>query len=340
MVNRPLRIRMDVDFESFDEDVKNEFLTDLSDVSGVPLEELVVTGFYSGCVIFEGELNREAIARLLEQFKQAEKGESSQDIEPFIEFLEKWSVSSIKPKVRLKIEEDTEDGLSAKDIVIFIHGWNGSNDSFGSFPSYIAGEIVCETAVYEYPTGIWANSPSLEFIARNLDNWIRTKFRNARKISIVAHSMGGIIARRFISLQMNRSDKLENIIQITFIASPHNGASLADIGKHVPTFEKVQLQELSQNSPFLLAVNSDWLTWVDSNSIERNNIRSIIGTNDKVVSINNAMGLDPNAVLILGGGHKDIVKPNSEKSEVVATLAMFLENTLFEKSKQADIPVN
>ena len=330
-VPRPVRIQMDLKFSSFGAAKRKHFLSELSLISGVSLDEMKIVGFTSGCVIFSGEMDREAVARLVEYFEKGDFEQRSSELRAFTQFCKQWSIQSVSQNIDLIAEEESEKNLrlKQKDVVLFVHGWSGAKNSFGNFPDYVEAYIDCETAIYEYPTGLWENSPSLEFISRNLDNWVRARFRNAGNISIISHSMGGILVRRLVALQRDRKGKLKNIKQLTFIASPHNGAALADIGKHVPILEKVQLQELSPNSPFLFSLNSDWLVWMESDNIDKSNIRCIVGTNDSVVSVNNAMGLDPNAVPMLGAGHIDIVKPENSGSDIVLTSIMFLEEASF-----------
>ncbi|MBR9793015.1 MAG: hypothetical protein GYB58_14810 [Gammaproteobacteria bacterium] len=335
-ITREVRIKMELEFSEFKEQKRKKFLSELSQISGVPLEEIIVTRFNKGCVIFYGELDREAVERLVELFENLQNLGSELYSQEFRDFLKHWDITSITQNIDSHCESQQEKQNNVRDLVLFVHGWNGSLKSWGELPNFIGELVECKTALYEYPTGVWDNSPSLEFIARNLDNWVRANYRNFSKISIVAHSMGGILVRRLATLQKNRRKKLDNIVQVTFIASPHNGAVLAKLATSIPTLEKLQLQELSADSPFIFSLNSDWLDWVESGAINRENIRCIVGTNDKVVSVNNAMGLDAYAVPLLGEDHINIVKPKDKNSEVVVTLQMFLEDAAF-KIKETDL---
>lgn len=323
---------MDRSFSKFSNADREEFLSDLSNISGCPVEEIEDVKFSSGCVIFDGELDREAVKRLIEYFEK--KNSLAEDVpsqlQDFVEFCKKWSVDSLHSYLRVKIEGEKKEPAKQKDSVVFIHGWRGDEDSFGKMPTYVSEKTECQTGIYSYPTGIWEKSPSIDMIARNFDNWLRNNV-SSRRIAIVAHSMGGLVARRFVSLQFERADRIDNLVRLfVFIASPHNGAVLANIGRHVPTFRQVQLNDLSTDSSFLFSLNADWNKWVSSDYSKGSTIRCIVGANDKVVSINSAIGLDPNPIPILEAGHIDIVKPEDENDEVVITTSRLLRESGFE----------
>ena len=331
MIKRTLRIRMNRSFSKFSTADREEFLSELSNISGCPVEEIEDVKFSSGCVIFDGELDREAVKRLIEYFekKNSLTEEVPSQIQDFVKFCEKWSVDSLHSYLRVKIEGEIKEPEKQNDLVVFIHGWRGDEDSFGKMPTYVSAKIECQTGIYSYPTGIWEKSPSIDMIARNFDNWIRNKV-SSQRIAIVAHSMGGLVARRFVSLQFERGDRIDNLVRLfLFIASPHNGAVLANIGKHVPTLNKVQLNDLSTNSSFLFSLNADWNKWASSDYSKGSKIRCIVGENDKVVSINSAIGLDSNPIPSLKAGHIDIVKPENETDEVVITTSRLLQESGF-----------
>lgn len=51
---------------------------------------------------------------------------------------------------------------------------------------------------------------------------------------------------------------------------------------------------------------------------------SLAGTSDDVISLNSARGTDTDPIPVLGAGHSDIAKPESEKVEVVTTIARLI----------------
>ena len=142
--------------------------------------------------------------------------------------------------------------------------------------------------------------------------------------------MGGIIVRRLITSQAGRTTPLDTRFkQITFVASPRNGAALAGIGKGVPLLAKAQLRDLADDSSFIYSLNEDWPRWMEKYVPTSCRVRCVIGMKDSVVSPNNARGDDPEAVPILDAGHMDIVTPTSAKDEVVLTITRLLSESGF-----------
>lgn len=335
MSKRTLRIRMDRSFSEFGKVDRENFLFDLAEISGCPENEIENIKFSRGCVIFDGELDREAVARLIEYFKCKDTlKEAPSQIQDFIEFCKKWSVTALHSHLRVQVKREEGEASKEKDAVVFIHGWRGDEESFGEMPSHIAEHVECFGKVYTYPSGLWERSPSIDMIARNFDNWIRNNVRS-NKVALFAHSMGGLVARRFISLQFERRDRIDSSIKlILFIASPHNGAVLANMGGSVPFLQKAQLNELATDSNFLFSLNADWNKWMLSQYSENCSVRCVVGVKDSVVSINSAIGLDANPIPILEAGHIDIVKPASKNDEIVLTAARLLEEAGFKRAQR------
>ena len=338
MPQRSLRIRMNIPFADFTDDKKQEFLGDFSTISGCPEEEMKNVQFSKGCTNFDVDLDSEAVSRILEYFerREAQEQEMPQDLKAFRRFLEKWSATAMHSYDRISVSARASDEKNVRDDrqLLLIHGWSGNADSFGELPRYLSDHFHCDAKIYSYPTNVWAKSPSLEFIARNLDNWIRNHI-HADRVGIVAHSMGGVIVRRLVASQKGRADPIDKLIkQITFVASPRNGAVLAGIGSKVPTLNKTQLLDLADDSSFIYALNEEWPRWMQESVPQHCQVRCIVGLKDDVVSPNNARGDDLEAVPILEAGHIDIVKPKSADDEIVLTIKRFLEESSFVDRQQ------
>lgn len=322
-----VKITMERSFEAFNRARRDQFLKDLERVSGCPRDQFEKVGFRKGCVIFEGDLESEAVLKLLELF---EKRDSTSLPASAREFLEEYGIKKVEGGVTLRFQILKRKSES-KAQLLFVHGWRGEADSFGQLPDFLSSLLGVQFKVYSYPTSLWKPnaSPSVEFISENLDNWMRNHILSER-IGIVAHSMGGIVVRKLLVSQYWRSHPLDTLVkQITFIASPHNGAVLSSLINSVPIFKGVQLTDLAPNSPFLFGLNRDWAGWTNKNVPRNCLIRCIVGTSDDVVSVNNARGLDPEAVPILNAGHSDIIRPKSLDDEVVVTISRFMADAGF-----------
>ncbi len=319
---------MDNDFETFDDTLQAEFISDLSHITGCPVEEMESVRFSPGCVIFDCDLDIEAVIRLIEFFSKIKNKDLTTEGKQIKEFCEKWSVTDLHSLLRISTSEQKQElpnkREDRKGAVVFVHGWLGSPDSFGEMPRYIEKRVNCSTYTYPYLTNLWKGSPALDYVSRNLDNWIRSEVREPH-IAIFSHSMGGLVVRKFITLQFERPDRIDTALrQLTFIASPHNGSVLANVANYVPLLRKTQLRDLAADSLFLFSLNADWNKWVNGMNSTKCKIRSIVGTEDNLVAPNNAIGLDPNPVPILGAGHIDIVKPKKESDDVIRFAINFL----------------
>ncbi len=324
--NARLSIVMDKTFAQFSSKAKKNFLRDLAYLTGTKTDEFQRVEFLPGCVLFSGDLDEAAVERLVELYAKMKAGKTSPEIEFLREFVDRHCVRNVNAtfQVQLQIVPKTEERH-----LVFVHGWRGEANSFGRMPEFLSMPLDCETSIYEYPTGIWQHSPSIVYVARNLENWIRNNVR-AKRLAIVAHSLGGLVVRKFLINQRDRKKPLDTRVkQVTLIASPHDGAALAKIGKHVPFLKSAQLEELSPRSPVLFELSERWQHWTQERVPKRCIVRSIFGTADSLVSETNARGLDPEAVPILGADHQGIVKANNARDEVVQTTIRFMQEAKF-----------
>lgn len=324
---KTLRVRMELPFDTFVDDRRSEFLQDLSTLTGCPTDQITDIDFRKGCVLFDGKLDAAALERLLKLYDNRNAAEPAPELAVLLAFMAKYAVAEmgeVELHIRLvKREQERPQGRAT----ILVHGWNGGVDSFGRMPEFLRARIDCEVKVYPFPTSLWQHSPSTQFIARNLDNWIRNNIE-ADQLAFVVHSMGGLIVRRLMLLRSDLPDgNPGRVSSIVFVASPHTGAELAKIANSIDLLRSAQLSEMSPNSPDLYDLNSRWDRWVLRN--EDCKIRAIVGTDDRVVPTVTARGNDPEAVPILGAGHIDIVKPKQPDAEIVLTIARFLREAGF-----------
>src|SRR6185436_1623787 len=216
--------------------------------------------------------------------------------------------------------------------LVFVHGWRGDSESFGLLPQWLSEDFKCRPLVYPYPTGVGQHSPSLVFLARNLDNWLRNQ-ELASRYAIIAHSYGGLVSRKFLVLQASRREPLDDgLARIIFVASPHQGSTFAKAGKLVSWLNSEQLQELSGDSPILFELNEEWQNWIALNGAGI--ARSVFGTADKIVDAASAQGLDPEAIPIAGANHTEIVRPKFRTDEVVKTMRRLLTEAGFGEEEE------
>lgn len=325
-----LLIFMERNFADFDSQQRDLFLSDLANISGASLENITNVSFRRGCVEFRGKLPKEAMRRVVEYYKRIESEEESDELDAFRRFLDKHGVEFINTIIdsegRVSVVNTIVTKLEEPEIpsIVFIHGWQGGNDSFGVLPKYLSENLGYRSYIYDYPTDAFSHSPSIVYISRNLENWIRNNIDSYR-FAIISHSMGGVVTRKMLVNQNIRDYPLdERIGQVTFIASPHSGAALANVATKIPLLRKAQLEEIKSSSSFMFELSEYWSYWVSQNVPENCSVRSIFGTKDNIVSEMSAKGLDNNAIPVLGASHSDIVKPSSKTDEIVVTLSRLI----------------
>lgn len=321
-----VRIRMRRDYSKFGDEERESFLRDIEQVSGCAVADMQNIEFRPGCVIFEGNLDKAAVDRLIEVFDKQEADVDSDELTLLISVLKKHKIEAIETKLKLPFGALRTPSKDRE--IVFVHGWSGDHDSFGDLPRFLSDRFKCDASVYDFPTGLRSKAPSLVFIATNFDNWLRLHI-GAERIALVAHSMGGLVARKFLVTQSCRDKPIDKrVAQLTFVASPHNGSVLASFAKKLG-IGKSQLLDLDSNSGFLYDLDMFWTPWVRKHVPEPCSVRSVFGMDDNVVTHANAKGLDPEAVPIAGLGHRSIVKPDSVNAEVVVTIARFLRESRF-----------
>lgn len=126
----------------------------------------------------------------------------------------------------------------ARTPVIFVHGAAGSAQDFRAF---FAGldRTRFQSWFFQYPSGASLDSMAHLFYWKLLNLQIRYGFQ---RVHIVAHSMGGLVVRRFV---LNHGAQFPQLGEFVSISTPWGGESAAAAGvKHspavVPSWRDVQ----------------------------------------------------------------------------------------------------
>ena len=308
-------------------ELPEQFQEELSWMLGVPREEFHEPHLRAGCTLFDTVADKQAVESLVASFEEYRSGTLGEGPEAQLlrQFIARWSVEVLTDDIWTKgaIEPVRPPPVECPTIVM-VHGWGGNReDTFGKLPDFLStalGEF--STLVYEYPSSWLKKSPSVVFVARNLDNWIRNRTADAR-VAVLGHSLGGLVARYLAVMQSARRKPLD-LRQVTLVASPTNGAALARIAEYVPVLRKAQIRELQSNSPFLVDLNDRWAIWKSTFVPDSCHLGTIYGLDDHVVDYASAIGSDPEAVPLFGADHVGIVKPKSADDEIVLTVTRFL----------------
>lgn len=138
----------------------------------------------------------------------------------------------------------------ARIPVLFVHGAGGTPQDWRYFVEHL-DRTRYQAWAYYYPTGLpidlsasWLNSFVTELHARYA----------FKQLVVVGHSMGGLVARRFIAL--NSQDYVKGLV--TF-ATPWGGVPFARFGASLGAYAIPSWRDLVPDSIFLRAVQAESL---------------------------------------------------------------------------------
>lgn len=132
-----------------------------------------------------------------------------------------------------------------KKIILFIHGINGSPKNFRTIIENINTDKY-QILLYYYPSGLRLSIVSEALVEAMEELYVKTKYQ---KVSLIAHSMGGLIARDYINRLKQKGDNY--IDTFISISTPWGGHKSAETGlKYSPIVLSVW-QDMAPNSNFL-----------------------------------------------------------------------------------------
>lgn len=155
---------------------------------------------------------------------------------------------------------------------------------------------------------------------------IETYCSEYKNIIIIAHSMGGLITKKYIINELREeSCKVKLFLSLSV---PHKGSEWATIGKKLK-LNNPQIEDLAPLSDILDEITQDWI-----------NLKSTIpntiyyyGFYDDVVNEKSAVAYQSDKIIKVGceNDHFNIVKPNDTDSMVCKNICMQLTNYVREQ---------
>ncbi len=134
--------------------------------------------------------------------------------------------------------------------VLFIHGAGGTPQDWRYFITHLDRSRY-QAWVYYYPTGL-----PIDLSAGWLNNFIadlHSRYGFAR-LAIAAHSMGGLVARRFLALNQGAGHDYASLLA-TF-ATPFGGVPAARLGLTLGAYAVPSWHDLAPGSDFLRSLQS------------------------------------------------------------------------------------
>lgn len=201
-------------------------------------------------------------------------------------------------------------------LILFVHGFTGTaKETWKSWFAKIAADselqsykvdaFSYQTAIFELPVGI--RLPSIDELAMGLATEISTKFEKSRRIVIVAHSMGGLIARQMLLDLAKRGGAIEKYSLLMY-GTPNSGVVLATLASKAGIKPK-QLDGMGLGNGFLTSLNDGWNERGIANRIH---IRYVVGGGDQLVTPSSAGFLtgDARVEVAVELDHFSIVDPD------------------------------
>jgi tetratricopeptide (TPR) repeat protein len=162
----------------------------------------------------------------------------------------------------------------AADLVIFIHGlcgdaettWTNPNTKF-VFPEALAQDFGTNNhpayvVSFDYVSHL-QGGPSIPNIAKHLefeiDELLKKNSNSYHTLRIVAHSMGGLVAREYILRRHPHAHPQLKVAGMVMLATPNNGSELSKLGQLISENRQVQeVSHIDKSNTYLESLNNDW----------------------------------------------------------------------------------
>ncbi|WP_298516258.1 ABC-three component system protein [uncultured Kordia sp.] len=248
-----------------------------------------------------------------------------------------------------------ENPEKVNTIVIFIHGFIGGEETWvkenGSKPliDYVFTdglEKKVDIGLFLYHTKLLEFFPKISRIAKFLEKKKATKnlpieslsdllstqlkYRctNYENIILIGHSMGGLIAKRFIlnDIKQHSSSKVKLYISL---ATPHSGSDLATYGKNI--ISNCQVKDLAPLSNNINSLNQEW---VQCKSLPQRFYAQ--GLSDDIVPKISGVSFDRDKIepIYSDDDHFTIIIPDNEDDVIVHALRKELGDFIKNKEIQ------
>ena len=157
-------------------------------------------------------------------------------------------------KGKITLKEPSEITSNDK-VLLFIHGWTSSPIAcWGTFITKLE-PLVKEAGYTKYLTMGYNTSRPINENGKLLSLYLQNKL-NGAKVDIVAHSMGGLVARSALE-NYGKDDLVQNLITL---GTPHKGSPVAIIKYGLEAFSSLLLEEygeLNEYGRFVIKMYND-----------------------------------------------------------------------------------
>ncbi|MGE7471193.1 esterase/lipase family protein [Bosea sp. NPDC003192] len=217
-------------------------------------------------------------------------------------------------------------------LLLFVHGLGGdARATWGKLPGLLVEGAAFQEpptiGYYTFPTSLFrlpfmAKAPKIQELAAGLRSQIENRYADFNKVDLICHSLGGLIARRYLIEEVKASRSLR-VKHLALLATPNNGAGLAILANLV-SWRHNQISQLCRNADIIELLNEDWVRFELQKKVAT---KFIIGTQDRVVDRFSASAYSGNSDVetVVGRDHIDLVKPVNSDDDVLIILKRFMQ---------------
>jgi pimeloyl-ACP methyl ester carboxylesterase len=233
----------------------------------------------------------------------------------------------------------------ANSVVLFVHGFSGeATATFAEIPSYLMEDSkmdgwdlfpvgYSDNIVPEMGKNVWASTADIQRNSDYLVTSIRHKYGKYKRIAIVAHGLGGIVAERAIlDLAPQERQRLSHLI---LFGTPSNGLS----EKGLENLCQNNLRELSENSDYIQSMRKRWQECFPSGYPFF--FRAVAATKDNFVPV--ASSLEPFAKeyrAMVEGDHFSMVHVEDKDNDSYGLIVNSLTDNVFYNHFSASEEIN
>ncbi len=243
-----------------------------------------------------------------------------------------------------------------ESCIIFVHGFAGGISTWKTFAKHLKKQWIYEdsfgieydqyTVGFNFPlfTTIGraiAGGPKLEILATSFNTVINEVCNEYKNVIIIAHSMGGLIARQYLVDVMKRNKDVGKIKALITYASPHKGSLIATFYKSLPLKYFFPFRYMSEQvvqmcriqSDFIYKLNKDW----DKLRIEKKiDFRRVIGERDGIVDRESGALELSLFDSISNKGHFNIIKPSKSKDPAFMVTFNYLRDFRINQERKVE----
>jgi pimeloyl-ACP methyl ester carboxylesterase len=239
----------------------------------------------------------------------------------------------------MKALPDFINSKNSDSAVIFIHGLGGSYWTWKKFSNHLSNtweESSSFGLEYDeyYQDGGFLNKipiikyllkirqiiigPSIEVLSTHLKTAIDEKCDEYENVIIIAHSMGGLVARKYILNLIADTKSLGKIKGLITYATPHYGSKWANYYLllcyyiiRIFSRDSQQISQISTTGEFINELNKKWSAYNIDDKIA---FYRVYGLMDWVVNAESSSYImDSYAKPVANKGHFNIIKPRRKK---------------------------